>query len=168
MARAAGDDHRRVGRRGAHRAAGAGRRLRGTSHKNCKGVFKGVANACLIAHAPREAWRARYVISAEDLSNIGPVALMQDTAVVASLGIPHAERNGHHYFRGLSMLPEDLQSEVLAAHGDLFVRHARGFAPRPHRPTARPTSAAVVDAPFGVGFPFDPSRFTPLEHWSFE
>jgi hypothetical protein len=138
----------------------------GTSHKNCKGVFKGVANACLIAHRRRQHPGANFVISAEDLSNIGPVSLMQDTAVVASLGIPHAERNGHHYFRGLSMLPDDLQSQVLAAHGDLFHRHPRGFV------TTRITSGtsgvgSVVDAPFGVAVPFNPSRFTPIDGWSF-
>jgi len=139
----------------------------GTSHKNCKGVFKGVANACLVAHRRRANPAAKLVISAEDLSNIGPVALMQDTAVVASLGITHAERNGHHYFRGLSMLPDGLQSEVLDAHGDLFHRHERGFVTaRIHRGTS--DVGSVVDAPFGVGFPFDPARFTPLEKWSFE
>ena len=138
----------------------------GTSHKNCKGVFKGVANACLMAHRRRAEPSGRYVISAEDLSNIGPVALMQDTAVVSSLGIPHAERNGHHYFQGLSMLPVDLQAEVLAAHGDLFHRHDRGFVTTRIR---RGTSdvGSVVDAPFGVGWSFDPSRFTPLDKWSF-
>jgi len=138
----------------------------GTSHKNCKGVFKGVANACLVAHRRRSNPGADFIISAEDLSNIGPVSLMQDTAVVASLGIPHAERNGHHYFRGLSMLPDDLQSQVLAAHGDLFARHARGFITT-HIANGRSDVGSVVDAPFGVAFPFDPSRFTPFDKWSF-
>ena len=139
----------------------------GTSHKNCKGVFKGVANACLIAHRGRAEPGRRFVISGEDLSNIGPVALMQDTAVVASLGIAHAERNGHHYFRGLSMLPDDLQAAVLGAHGDLYHRHERGFVTaRVERGVARVGS--VVDAPFGVDFRFDPSRFTPINEWSFD
>jgi hypothetical protein len=139
----------------------------GTSHKNCKGVFKGVANACLIAHRRRREPQTAYVISAEDLSNIGPVALMQDTAVVASLGIPHAERNGHHYFRGLSMLPDEVQDQVFQAHDDLFSRHGQGFV------TSRIESGRVdvgttVDAPFGVAFPFNPSRFTPVKEWSFD
>ena len=138
----------------------------GTSHKNCKGVFKGVANACLIAHRRRREPNARYVISAEDLSNIGPVALMQDTAVVASLGIPHAERNGHHYFRGLSMLPDELQAQVLGAHGDLFRRHELGFVTT-RIEGGKSDVGSVVDAPFGVGYPFDPSVFTPLGEWSF-
>lgn len=32
-----------------------------------------------------------------DLVNMGRVALLQDLAVVAKLGIPHVERNGPHY-----------------------------------------------------------------------
>jgi hypothetical protein len=65
------------------------------------------------------------------------------------------------------MLPEDIQSDVLSAHGDLFRRLESGMV------TTRiefGTSAvsSVVDAPFGVGFPFDPSRFAPLDKWSFE
>jgi hypothetical protein len=139
----------------------------GTSHKNCKGVFKGVANACLVAHRRRRDPADRSVISAEDLSNIGPVALMQDTAVVASLGITHAERNGHHYFRGLSMFPDDLQGDVLRAHGDLFRRDERGFVTASIRGGASDVGS-VVDAPFGVGLAFDPSRFTPLHRWTLD
>jgi hypothetical protein len=139
----------------------------GTSHKNCKGVFKGIANACLIAHRRRSDPAGRYVISAEDLSNIGPVALQQDTAVVAALGIPHAERNGHHYFRGLSMLPEELQAQVLRAHGDLFRRHEQGFVTT-RIDAGRSEVGTVVDAPFGVDFAFDASRFTRIEDWSFD
>jgi hypothetical protein len=70
----------------------------GTSHKNCKGVFKGIANGALIAQLRREHPGRIFVQSAEDLTTIGPVALQQDLAVVANLGIDHLERNGHHYF----------------------------------------------------------------------
>src|SRR5690606_2352290 len=87
----------------------------GTSHKNCKGVFKSIANACLIA-ARREATGDDLVLSAEDLANVGPVALLQDLAVVATLGISHVERNGHHYFAGLRHLPADMQDTVLTHH----------------------------------------------------
>ncbi len=59
----------------------------GTSHKNCKGVFKGVANACLLASLKQQPGGERLVMSGEDLANIGPVALLQDLAVVASLGV---------------------------------------------------------------------------------
>ena len=77
----------------------------GTSHKNCKGVFKSIANACLLEKLRRETENSKFVMSAEDLANIGPVALMQDLAVAATLGISSVERNGHHYFAGLSAFP---------------------------------------------------------------
>jgi len=93
----------------------------GTSHKNCKGVFKGVINACRVA-ALRAAGGAN-LLSGEDLSNVGPIALLQDLAVMANLGIEHVERNGHHYCRGLTHLPEDLQDTVARAHPDVFRRH---------------------------------------------
>ncbi|MDE0838636.1 MAG: hypothetical protein OSB41_06225, partial [Kiritimatiellae bacterium] len=75
----------------------------GTSHKNCKGIVKGIANACLLEHRRREDPAGDYILSGEDLANVGPVALLQDLAVMAAFGIEHVERNGHHYFKGLSM-----------------------------------------------------------------
>ena len=50
---------------------------------------------------------------------------MQDLSLVANLGIPHAERNGHHYFKGLGMFSAEVQEAVLEAHRDLYRRHAR-------------------------------------------
>jgi L-alanine-DL-glutamate epimerase-like enolase superfamily enzyme len=138
----------------------------GTSHKNVKGVFKGVAGACLVAHRNRTA-DGEYVLSGEDASNVGPVALPQDSAVVGTLGLDHAERNGHHYFRGLSALPEDLQDRVLEAHGDLYARHADGF-PTVDVTEGRVEIGSTVDAPFGHAIDLDPSRFTPLDDWTFE
>ncbi|MGN6698488.1 MAG: hypothetical protein ACTHMR_10035 [Thermomicrobiales bacterium] len=138
----------------------------GTSHKNCKGVFKGIANACLLVQRRRADPTRQFILSGEDLTNIGPVALPQDLAVLATLGVEHAERNGHHYFAGLSMLPEDVQTALLARHGDLYARSTQGF------PTVRIARGAiatgsVVAAPFGVGIDFDPACFTPLAEWSF-
>jgi L-alanine-DL-glutamate epimerase-like enolase superfamily enzyme len=83
----------------------------GTSHKNCKGLTKGLANCALLRrHGPAT------ILSGEDLSNIGPVALLQDIAVMAALGIPHIERNGHHYFRGTSMFPDGTGESLIKAH----------------------------------------------------
>ncbi|GBC94299.1 o-succinylbenzoate synthase [bacterium HR16] len=97
----------------------------GCSVKSCKGVFKGIANACLAAHLRRQGKRA--LISGEDLTTVPPVSLQQDMALMANVGIPHVERNGYHYFRGLSMLPEEIQAKLLAEHPDLFARHEQGF-----------------------------------------
>jgi hypothetical protein len=139
----------------------------GTSHKNCKGIFKGIANACLLEHRRRIDSEGVYLLSGEDLANVGPVALLQDLAMMANLGIEHVERNGHHYFAGLSMFPAGLQEEILAHHQDLYHRHERDFAAvNIQRGTIVVDS--VVGAPFGVGFEVDLSQFTPLKAWSFD
>jgi hypothetical protein len=86
---------------------------------------------------------------------------------MATLGITHVERNGHHYFAGLSMLPSDVQEAVLAHHGDLYRRHPRGF-PTVDVRGGRIQVGSVVDAPFGTAFLLDATRFTPIDEWRFE
>jgi hypothetical protein len=98
------------------------------------------------------------VLTAEDLCNLGPVALLQDLAIVALLGIPHVERNGHHYFRGLSMWPETWQQAALASHGDLYTDHPNGF-PCLRIHNGRLNLDSLNAAPFGVQPLFDPSTF---------
>ena len=88
----------------------------GASHKNCKGVFKGMANALLLSTRPGT------IQTGEDLVNIGPVALLQDLAVMALLRVTDVERNGHHYMRGLSGFPQELGEAVQEAHPDLYER----------------------------------------------
>jgi hypothetical protein len=128
----------------------------GTSHKNCKGIVKGIANACLLEKRRRGG--ERVVLTGEDLCNLGPVALLQDLAMMTLLGIEHVERNGHHYYRGLSLWPGDWQDWTLAAHGDLYARHRDGFACLQIR-GGRLALGSVNSAPFGVKPLFDPSRF---------
>ena len=142
----------------------------GTSHKNCKGIFKGIANTCLIRHRQRQEPGALRIISGEDLCNLGPVALLEDLAVLATLGIEHAERNGHHYFAGLSMLPEDVQAQMLAAHADLYRPHTTANGRRFPTLAVENGSVAVASvtaAPFGPAVDLDPSRFTPLAEWEY-
>ena len=123
----------------------------GTSHKNCKGVFKSVANACLLARH-RAAGHA-VVHSGEDLTNLGPIALPQDLAVAAALGISSIERNGHHYFAGLSQFPPALRRHALDRHPDLFTGTPSGW-PRVDVRAGRLSLASVNAAPLGV--PGDP------------
>ena len=90
----------------------------GTSHKNCKGVFKSLANRALMLQLLDD--KARLFMTGEDLQNLPIVPLHQDLLMVAILGLTHCERNGHHYNRGLSMLsPKDKQS-VVKNHTDLY------------------------------------------------
>jgi hypothetical protein len=140
----------------------------GTSHKNCKGIAKGVANAALLAKRRADHPGHTFLLSGEDLSNVGPVSLQQDLAVCAALGIQSVERNGHHYFKGLAMHSAEVQQQVLQAHPDLFRPHETGgFATLAVR-DGHLDVGSVVDAPFGVAFDLDTSRFTPVSEWRFD
>jgi len=136
----------------------------GTSHKNCKGVFKGIANACLLELLRRQPSNERLVMSGEDLANIGPVALLQDLAVVATLGVRSVERNGHHYFAGLSALPSVVQEQILDRHADLYRRTPDGW-PSLDIVKGELGLDSIVDSPFGVGFELDVDQFMPRESW---
>jgi hypothetical protein len=131
----------------------------GASHKNCKGIIKGLANAALLARARQRGGAG--LLTGEDLANLGPVALLQDLAMMSLLGIGHVERNGHHYYRGLSMFPASWQESTLAAHGDLYRRHEQGFAAL-RIVDGRIDLGTVNAAPFGVAPVFDPSVFERL------
>lgn len=120
----------------------------GTSHKNCKGVMKGAIHRCLINHRNAIGGTPRYQMSGEDLVNIGPVALLQDLAAQAALGNATVERNGHHYFRGLSVFPAAISAAMLASHGDLYTR-LDGFARLDVR-NGELNLGSVNAAPFGV------------------
>ena len=98
----------------------------GVSHKNCKGIVKGIANAASLARERQKRERPVH-LSGEDLANVGPIALFQDLAMMAALGIEHVERNGHHYFKGLSAWPESVQESMLENHDDLYGAHPEGY-----------------------------------------
>ena len=128
----------------------------GTSHKNCKGILKSVAALGTIKK--EQSVTRQLILSAEDLGNIGPVALLQDLAVVAALGIPHVERNGHHYFAGLSMFPAPIQDQTARDHPDLYQRNTSGLlALQPSHGQLHLDS--VNDAPLGVSQQIDLQHF---------
>jgi len=136
----------------------------GTSHKNCKGVFKGIANACLLELLKCQSPNRRLVMSGEDLANIGPIALLQDLAVVATLGIESVERNGHHYFAGLSAFPKQVQEQVWDRHVDLYEPSDAGW-PTLWMDGGSLCLDSVIRSPFGVGFELDVTQFTPRSQW---
>jgi L-alanine-DL-glutamate epimerase-like enolase superfamily enzyme len=94
----------------------------GVSSKACKGLYKSLINAARCARRNRDAGAARCFMSGEDLTTQAGLAVQQDLALVAFLGLDHVERNGHHYVDGMAALPESEQSAFLAAHPDLYAR----------------------------------------------
>ena len=93
------------------RARDAG--YRGVSSKSCKGIYKALLNRARCA-----AWGPPHFIAAEDLTCQAGLAVQQDTALVALLGVTHAERNGHQYVNGFEMTPEG--EDFLKAHPGFY------------------------------------------------
>jgi hypothetical protein len=93
---------------------------RGISSKSCKGIYKSVLNA-----TRAQKWSAganKFFISGEDLTCQAGLAVQQDLALGALIGVTHAERNGHHYVDGFADTPDREARAFLSAHRDLYVR----------------------------------------------
>jgi hypothetical protein len=98
----------------------------GVSSKSCKGVWRSLINL-----ARCRAWNAadgqdRYFMSAEDLTTLAGVCVQQDLALVSLLGLPHVERNGHHFVDGFSGRPKAEAVRFMEAHPDLYADTPRG------------------------------------------
>lgn len=98
---------------------------RGVSSKCCKGFYKALLNATRAASWNAAAGEERFLVSAEDLTCQPGLAVQQDTAFVAALGLTHVERNGHHYVDGFGLAPETEADAFRAAHPSLYARSDR-------------------------------------------
>ena len=93
---------------------------RGISSKSCKGIYKSILNA-----TRAQKWSAggeKFFISGEDLTCQAGLAVQQDLALGALIGVTHAERNGHHYVDGFADTPDHEAQAFLVAHPDLYIR----------------------------------------------
>jgi hypothetical protein len=145
------------------RSAGLG--YRGTSVKNCKGVFKGLLNAMLVSHYTK-AHGVEYLLSAEDLANQPIVPLQQDLCAISTLGIEHAERNGHQYGGTLRHLSPREREAALAIHGDLYKSH--DDVGRWRIRGGRLEVGSIHGPGFGVGFSPDFEALVPLKDWDYD
>ena len=90
----------------------------GISSKSCKGIYKSIVNAARAAK-----WSAdggKYFVTGEDLTCQAGLAVQQDLALGALIGVTHAERNGHHYVDGFGETPAAEAEAFLAGHPDLY------------------------------------------------
>ncbi|MFL6663599.1 MAG: mandelate racemase [Rhizobacter sp.] len=130
----------------------AGERLgwRGVSSKGCKGFYKAIVNRARCDRwndaARRDGRMPRHFMSAEDLTCQAGLAVQQDLAIAALLGLTHSERNGHHYADGFGDAPAEEQREFAAAHPDLYA----GDAARPR--LAITAGRIAIDSLFRPGF----------------
>ena len=91
---------------------------RGISSKSCKGIYKSIVNATRAAK-----WSEggeTFFVTGEDLTCQAGLAVQQDLALGALIGVTHAERNGHHYVDGFADRPLAEAQAFLAAHPDLY------------------------------------------------
>ena len=99
----------------------------GVSSKDCKGFYKSIINLarCRIWNA---ADNGSFFLSGEDLTTQAGLAVQQELALVALLGLADVERNGHHFIDGFAGRPEGEAQAYLEAHPDLY--RADGGKPR--------------------------------------
>ena len=95
----------------------------GVSSKSCKGFYRSLLNRMRV-----EQWNAEtaggYFMSAEDLTTQAGIAVQQDLALAALIGLGHIERNGHHYVDGMQGASGTENAAWLSAHGDLYADHS--------------------------------------------
>lgn len=138
---------------------------RGVSSKNCKSAIKSLLNAGLTWLRNDRGQTTDYVMTGEDLCSVGVIPTQADLCLVATLGLQHVERNGHHYHPGLTYLPEQERQLALKFHGDFYVEEKGMVAPN------------IVDGRFhigslqcaGFGFAFEPdfSTMQRLDEWTY-
>jgi L-alanine-DL-glutamate epimerase-like enolase superfamily enzyme len=94
---------------------------RGVSSKCCKGLYKSLLNASRVwLWNEQNPGGPDFIISAEDLTCQPGLAVQQDTALVAALGLTHVERNGHHYVDGFGLASADEAFAFRNAHPTLY------------------------------------------------
>ncbi len=98
----------------------------GVSSKACKGVWRSLLNLARCRAWNAAEGRERYFMSAEDLTTLAGICVQQDLALVALLGLPHVERNGHHFVDGFADRPKAEAVRFMEAHPDLYADTSRG------------------------------------------
>ena len=143
---------------------------RGVSSKNCKSAIKSVLNAGLTWLANGRGERSEYLMTGEDLCSVGIIPTQSDLCLAATLGLPHVERNGHHYHPGLRICqPHD--ESALAKHGDFYASE-QGSS---DRTSSTAGCGSVRCSASGLDLPSSPTwpRWNRLTHgdsnrWGFE
>ncbi|MBR0817322.1 hypothetical protein [Bradyrhizobium liaoningense] len=97
----------------------------GISSKSCKGLYKSIVNATRAAKWSADG--ARFFVTGEDLTCQAGLAVQQDLALGAFIGVTHAERNGHHYVDGFGEAPAAEAQAFAAGHPDLYADAGQGI-----------------------------------------
>ncbi|HEX7928880.1 MAG TPA: mandelate racemase, partial [bacterium] len=134
---------------------------RGVSAKNCKGVIQSLLNRSLVqVLSTRE---RPLLLSAEDLTVVPVIGLQQDLTTVATLGLSHVEKNGHHYVRGCAHCTPQERQGVKAYHTSLYQQIGNELFLHIQQGQVDLTSLQCPG--FGVGFEVDTSAFPRWSAW---
>lgn len=98
---------------------------RGISSKSCKGLYKSIVNATRAAKWSTDG--ETFFVTGEDLTCQAGLAVQQDLALGAFIGVTHAERNGHHYVDGFGETPAAEAQAFAVAHPDLYADAGQGI-----------------------------------------
>ncbi|UEM15630.1 hypothetical protein J4G43_016330 [Bradyrhizobium barranii subsp. barranii] len=131
----------------------------GISTKSCKGLYKSIVNATRAAKW--SAGGARFFVTGEDLTCQAGLAVQQDLALGAFIGVTHAERNGHHYVDGFGETPAAEAAAFADAHPDLYADVGQGVRLSIHNGDLLTGSLATTG--FATSVHPDWSALTPLE-----
>lgn len=142
------------------------RGYRGVSSKNCKGAIKSLLNAGLTWVRNGRGQASECLMTGEDLCSVGVIPTQSDLCLVATLGLTHVERNGHHYHPGLSYLPEPERRLALDRHGDFYMEERGIIGPRITAGQLRIGSLQCI----GFGFAVEPdfSTMASPDAWTYE
>ena len=133
---------------------------RGISSKSCKGIYKSIINA-----TRAQKWSAdgeKFFVAGEDLTCQAGLAVQQDLALGALIGVTHAERNGHHYVDGFADTPAPEAEAFLSAHPDLYVRDGNAIKLSIHDGDLK--TGSLTSAGFASGAHPDWAALKPLQH----
>lgn len=100
------------------------------------------------------------------LEDVPVVPVQQDLATVRALGITHAERNGHHYVRGLAHCAPRERDSATRLHADLYRGDEAEASLRIEGGQLSVGSLAVPG--YGVAFDPDLESMGRLEDWSLD
>jgi hypothetical protein len=131
----------------------------GISSKSCKGIYKSIVNATRAAK-----WSAageKFFVTGEDLTCQAGLAVQQDLALGALIGVSHAERNGHHYVDGFGDTPAAEAQAFLSTHPDLYASEGNRVRLSIHDGDLQ--TGSLVTPGFATSVHPDWSALSPLE-----
>ena len=140
----------------------------GFAVKSCKGPIKALLNKGAVARHPN---RPRLpIVSGEDMMNLPVVPLHADLVLLAALGVTHAERNGHHFCRGLDHLASAERAALLDAHPGLYRRKSGTLVVLDTEHGFLDVRTLNARAGFSVdgGSEVEKAGMTPVTEWRFE